>query len=524
MPLVRSQRLLLVLALSALMAGALTACTNRTGFFAPPGDVGSAGDVGAGGESERPGDASDAAGAITADGGDSELAGDLSGDAGDDAMGDPVAPVCGSGSEGTPCVDGSIVGYCTAGACVASACGDGHVDAGLNESCDDHGSLDGDGCNAQCQLELGYLCDTPGAPCTPRPNDFLLGSLQAAPSTEFSYVDLVVDWSHALAYAASRQATTCMAVIDFTVQTSPTKVFELSTTSTPATASGGCVGVQLSGSWLVTASSQDPTNAVNVFDVGVDPRLLTFTALGQRTAQGPLHRIAIFTDANVLPADTAAWVFVARGGGNGQSAGIIRYALDTGGVLLAGASNYVDSASCSWNFVALTAERLLGGNTCAGSEVLVFHPGNQTIPAQILPLDGGLLWAGATEVTHRAIVVAGEVVAFLEADEVTSDIALRSRFILPEMYRDVALWIASDGRLRLAAVTGGSRYLDIWDASDLGQPRRLSRTFLAMATRETYALEAEPGGDRIVVVTNGGELMVIDTLRLWPWDEQPVAY
>ena len=47
------------------------------------------------------------------------------------------------------------------------ACGNGFVDAG--ETCDDQNQAAGDGCSATCQVEPGYLCPTPGAPCFLQP-------------------------------------------------------------------------------------------------------------------------------------------------------------------------------------------------------------------------------------------------------------------------------------------------------------------------------------------------------------------
>ena len=42
-------------------------------------------------------------------------------------------------------------------------CGNGVLDTG--EQCDDGNRTNGDGCNANCQLEANYLCPTPGQPC-----------------------------------------------------------------------------------------------------------------------------------------------------------------------------------------------------------------------------------------------------------------------------------------------------------------------------------------------------------------------
>ncbi len=46
-------------------------------------------------------------------------------------------------------------------------CGDGLVETALGEQCDDGNAKPGDGCSGTCQIEPGFVCTTPGAPCTP---------------------------------------------------------------------------------------------------------------------------------------------------------------------------------------------------------------------------------------------------------------------------------------------------------------------------------------------------------------------
>ncbi len=44
-------------------------------------------------------------------------------------------------------------------------CGDGIVEPSLGETCDDGNAVPGDGCSGICALEPGYACTTPGQPC-----------------------------------------------------------------------------------------------------------------------------------------------------------------------------------------------------------------------------------------------------------------------------------------------------------------------------------------------------------------------
>ncbi len=46
-------------------------------------------------------------------------------------------------------------------------CGNSAVEGAQGEGCDDGNRVDGDGCSAECAVEAGYTCVTPGAPCAP---------------------------------------------------------------------------------------------------------------------------------------------------------------------------------------------------------------------------------------------------------------------------------------------------------------------------------------------------------------------
>ncbi|HTV23240.1 MAG TPA: DUF4215 domain-containing protein [Polyangiaceae bacterium] len=62
-------------------------------------------------------------------------------------------------------VDGTPDPALMANTPAAPVCGDGLIQ-GASERCDDGNTVSGDGCTAECdQLELGYACPTPGAPC-----------------------------------------------------------------------------------------------------------------------------------------------------------------------------------------------------------------------------------------------------------------------------------------------------------------------------------------------------------------------
>ena len=71
----------------------------------------------------------------------------------DSASGDDAPPV----DAGEVCTDG---GNCLIG------CGNGTLDPGLGEVCDDGNSVSGDGCSSNCTtVEKDYACPQPGEPC-----------------------------------------------------------------------------------------------------------------------------------------------------------------------------------------------------------------------------------------------------------------------------------------------------------------------------------------------------------------------
>src|SRR5262249_37016831 len=93
-----------------------------------------------------------------------------------------VNPVCGDGAvnNGEQCDDGNAFGGdgCDANCQIEQGwtcptpgqpyqplhyCGDGVVDPG--EACDDKNAIPGDGCSGLCQIEPGYACPAQGQPC-----------------------------------------------------------------------------------------------------------------------------------------------------------------------------------------------------------------------------------------------------------------------------------------------------------------------------------------------------------------------
>ncbi len=68
----------------------------------------------------------------------------------------------------TPCMRAGATGnhYCNAGNCAPSRCGDGVIDAALQEQCDDANAINGDGCEEDCKFTCSSATECDNAnPC-----------------------------------------------------------------------------------------------------------------------------------------------------------------------------------------------------------------------------------------------------------------------------------------------------------------------------------------------------------------------
>lgn len=74
---------------------------------------------------------------------------------GDAILNVAAGEVCDDGTNSFACDDD----------CTPSLCGDGHLNA-TTEACDDHNSISGDGCSAECVVESGYVCTGSPSACT----------------------------------------------------------------------------------------------------------------------------------------------------------------------------------------------------------------------------------------------------------------------------------------------------------------------------------------------------------------------
>ncbi len=90
-------------------------------------------------------------------------------------------PMDGSEPDGTSCDDVdlcTIEDQCQGGLCVGDpmSCGDGTLQEGCGEACDDGNALSGDGCQDDCQVERGFNCEGQPSICSSECGDGLLAS------------------------------------------------------------------------------------------------------------------------------------------------------------------------------------------------------------------------------------------------------------------------------------------------------------------------------------------------------------
>lgn len=321
----------------------------------------------------------------------------------------------------------------------------------------------------------------------------------------FSYVDLAVDWTRGLAYAASRESTVCVAVIDLTTAPSPTLVHTIGLNSTPATAGGICLGVTLLGDGTRLALTSQAGGTVEIWDLGSDPRAATHARRSATSLSMP-KRIA------AVEGPTGQRIWVAHQGGNG---GVRAYDIDAAGQLTAGSSSF--TSSCSNNFVVRTSQQLLfTGCFENNSPIIALDAVSMTLAHAYDMTAAGTtgLWCGAVAGDSHAIFIGGWLGAYFEFESVSGDFVERLRFDNPGVYRAAAFGFRG-GRPTLFAVTG-DRYLETWDVSIMSQPQLETRTLLARVEGELYGIQLDPDQARAVVVTNRGDVAIVDTATLEP--------
>ncbi len=97
--------------------------------------------------------------------GDKKVAGTEACDDGNTVSGDGCLADCSGTEPGYTCPTASGIGGKCVKAGASGICGDGIVNTGLQEQCDDGNTTDNDGCTS-CTIDSGYDCPTAGTKCT----------------------------------------------------------------------------------------------------------------------------------------------------------------------------------------------------------------------------------------------------------------------------------------------------------------------------------------------------------------------
>ncbi|MFC1609699.1 hypothetical protein ACFL6C_01955 [Myxococcota bacterium] len=328
----------------------------------------------------------------------------------------------------------------------------------------------------------------------------VVGWTQGTTYDSDSYVDLDVDWSRSLAYAASREPGVCVAIFDLTDMANPTLLANLSPETTPATGGDRCLGVRLFAGGTRLAVSCSDTSVVEIWDLGADPRTLAWSGLSSAPAPTP-------TRMEIVESNPTTMVVGVRWSPDGAR----RFEIVGGGTALVDLGTF--SNACSHNHVTPVANNwVITACWEDGSSIVQVAPSNMTMERSIDMDNGGTsgFWSGAISADGTRVFQGGWVAGFLEyVPGGTDEIVLRSRFNNPNAGYRSAQFVEEGGAAHLYVITG-DRVLEVWDATDLSSPHFVRRGVVDVATREGYGVKVDVASRRAIVVANGGQLVVID--------------
>jgi len=392
--------------------------------------------------------------------------------------------------DGDDCVDGADLAAALAG----------HGQAGSYRD----GDLDGDG--LVDDDDIATINANYAVPCGPSP---LIGWAKLSDSSSYSFVDLAVDWDRSLAYVASRQAGVCVSIIDLDDPTQPSLLVNLGPGLTHSTEGDSCLGVTLLASGTLLVLTAEDAGAVEVWDLGNDPRALQLQRLSMASTGRP-RRVDVWDGSGN---DAGPWqLYVARDSGGSVAE---RFEIGSDGMIAQPGDSAADS--CSNNDVA-----------AVGGQLLLYGCWDDAMPVQVL--DAGSLtevtafemdnggssgfWSAAASSDGSRVFLGGWIAAFFAVEQPGFSVRQQLRFDNSSVFRAAAFF--DDGaRIMLAAVSS-DRHLEIWDASDSVTPELESRTLLAPLERELYGVTVDATQRRAVVISNRGYVAVIDLDALRP--------
>lgn len=352
---------------------------------------------------------------------------------------------------------------------------------------------------------------------SPKPVKNILISSKFLPApgsvlTNYSYVALEVDWKRKLAYLGSRQGSAvCLVVVDFGNERNPVILTTLGTSSVPSTLSGVCLGVRLynDGTRLAVSSLN---GGLDIFDLGADPRALNWTKLSSAPA-GNSRQFEVVTTPTMT-----TFFFTLKFGF------CIFTVPEPAGFPLTLVNSY------SFPFGQLNASTTIGGRYFLAGD---FFGNGVPIEQIIIPAGGGPMTLGTTYsmapnnnywswvTTHssdsKKAYVAGAGGAFFSTDPTndTAVVTARHNQTSTAILRD-AIFVDINGHNYLYSVTGGDRYLDVWNTDNIAAPFLVYSNQILEGSGETYGIRVDPKTGRAIVITNRSNFYVIDISQLSP--------
>jgi hypothetical protein len=341
-----------------------------------------------------------------------------------------------------------------------------------------------------------------------------------SPSAGFSMVDLDVDWSRKLAYAATRESGRCFYVIDFQDELAPKLISSIGSATSPATLGDTCLGTVLNAAGNHLLVGNQGANQIELWDLGPNPRAAAFTRLSNTSSLGgPPRRILWQEDGGT------SWVFAGTGAN-----GVQAHLLDEASHAFTTSFTYTFPGATSGedvNELALvlgTSTSILAASDADGDPALELSTPNLT-PGTSFPMTDGAttywFWTAASSGDRKKAFVGGTAGAFFDVTSGMPAVALR---IVPEAsYFRAATFAQIDGK-DLFYVVRSDGWVDVFDVTNASTPNLVVHHLLASKNGELYGIRVDPVSRRAVVVTNRGDFFVLNVGSLTPATTQYLTY
>ena len=323
-------------------------------------------------------------------------------------------------------------------------------------------------------------------------------------TASFSYVDLDVDWSRKLAYAATRRSGKCFEIIDFSDEMNPVVIKTIGSATTPSSTGNTCLGIQLFDNNTKLAVSVYGSNQIEIWDLGANPSLLGLTRDAATALTKPENVAGI---VNTGPNN---WdVFVVR------RAGVAKFDYDSSLSQLnvtfnpGGLSNDHNGGVYTAKDYFITA----GWSNAAPIEII----DSTGAPDSLANMDNGGssgLWSAAASPDGTKVFMGGWVSGFLKFTPagVPSEYSLTSRIDNDSAYRTSIYYLDGSTEYFVGA-KAGTGILDFFNVDDIDNPFLESTIVLPDHRGELYGVRINSSDKRAAVVSNKGDFFIVDTTK-----------